>query len=228
LGVFEVIGKKDRYKRSGTIYVCPDETQLIQRYLLIVPGTGYSNSIRELNNIFNSEIYTQTSKIKTRILSKGIKKLVREYKKIKKMKEEEAGFRVEMTPDNTYLWKVYIFGYDPKSTIGKDMKKLKIKEIEMEVRFPENYPLSPPFIRVISPRFKYQTGHVTSAGALCMQVLTDKFWSPACSIESLIITIKSEILEGEGQLDYQKWNIPYTLNEAKSSFIRVARGHGWQ
>jgi ubiquitin-protein ligase len=228
IGVFEVIGDKDRYKKGPTVFVCPDETQLIQRYLLIVPSTGYSEAIADLDKIFNQEIYKETSKVQTRIASKGIKKLVKEYKQIKKMQDkDDAGFRVEVLPDNTYIWKVYIFGYDPESVIGKDMKNLGIHEIEMEVRFPQSYPLEPPFIRVVSPRFKYQTGHVTSAGALCMQVLTDKFWSPACSIESLIVTIKSEILEGEGKLDYDKYNIPYTLNEAKSSFTRIARGHGW-
>jgi ubiquitin-protein ligase len=229
LGVFEVIGKKERYQqgKNSQVFVCPDETQLIQRYLLIVPNSSMNSAIVELNKIFNSEIYTKNKKVKTRLLSKGIKKIVKEYKKIIKQKPEQLGFRIDMDLNNTYLWKVFIFGYDPKSTIGKDMKDVGIEEIQLEVTFPQNYPISPPFIRVISPRFKYQTGHVTSAGALCMQILTDKHWSPACSIESLIITIKSEILEGEGQLDKQKYNIPYTHNEAKSSFHRVAKGHGW-
>jgi ubiquitin-conjugating enzyme E2 Q len=227
IGVFEIIGDKSRYKKGSAVYVCPDETQLIQRYLLIIPTSSGSSATADLNNIFNNEIYSDNSKTKSRLLTKGIKKLVKEYKKISKLDKEKAGFRVEVDPTNSYLWKVYIFGYDPKSMIGKDMDALGIKEIEMEVRFPDNYPLSPPFIRVVTPRFKYQTGHVTSAGALCMQVLTDKFWSPACSIESLIVTIKSEILEGEGRLDYEKYKIPYTLNEARTSFINVARGHNW-
>lgn len=227
IGVFEVIGEKTKYQKASTIYVCPDETQLIQRYLLIIPSSDSSSAAADLNNIFNNEIYSNNSKTKSLLVTKGIKKLVKEYKKIIKLDKEKAGFRVEVDPTNSYIWKVYIFGYDPVSLIGKDMISLGIKEIEMEVRFPDNYPLSPPFIRIISPRFKYQTGHVTSAGALCMQILTDKFWSPACSMESLIITIKSEILEGDGRLDFEKYKIPYTLNEAKTSFIATMRGHGW-
>jgi ubiquitin-protein ligase len=227
LGVFEVIGKKDRYKKGTNVYVCDDETQLIQRYLLIVPSNMKNQCVAQLNSVFNSEIYVKTEHVKAKILTKGIKKIIKEYKKIKKQNTETLGFRIDMNPENSYLWKVYIFGYDPSSPIGKDMVDLGIEEIEMEVMFPQTYPISPPFIRIISPRFRYQTGHVTSAGALCMQVLTDKHWSPACSIESLIVTIKSEILEGEGRLDPAKYNIPYTLEEAKSSFVRVARGYGW-
>ncbi len=227
IGVFEVIGEKDRYKKNASVYVCPDETQLIQRYLLIIPSKGYSNAVADLDKIFNNDIYNEKVKTRTRVIKKGIKKLLKEYKAIIKQDSEKLGFRAELDPNNSYIWNIYIFGYDKESPIGKDMKNLGIKEIEMEVRFPDNYPFSPPFIRVVKPRFKYQTGHVTSAGALCMQVLTDKFWSPACSIESLIITIKSEILEGEGRLDYNKYNIPYTLSEAKSSFVRVAMGHQW-
>jgi len=107
------------------------------------------------------------------------------------------------------------------------MMKYGIDEIKMEVTFPPNYPFSPPFVRVISPRFEYQTGHVTSAGALCMQILTEKHWDPACSMDSLIVSIKSEILQGGGRLDVANCKLPYSEKEAKESFIRVARGHGW-
>ena len=97
----------------------------------------------------------------------------------------------------------------------------------MDVKFPQNYPFSPPFLRIISPRFKYLTGHVTSAGAICMQVLTEKHWAPACSMESLFTTVRSEIMEGGGRLDPSKLHIPYSEHEAHKSFVRVSVGHGW-
>jgi len=61
-----------------------------------------------------------------------------------------------------------------------------------------------------------------------MQVLTDKHWSPAYSLESLFVSIKSEIMEGGGRLDPGKYHIPYGEKEAHESFHRVAKGHGWE
>jgi len=227
IGVFETVGDKKMYHKGGNIFVIDDETMLIQRYL-IISKTNQTNKISaELDNIIGKQIQHENSKVESLTLNKGIKKLIREYKKISKQKPEDLGFRIIVDDKNIYHWNIFIFGYDPQYPIGEDMKKYGINEIQLEVKFPTNYPFSPPFIRIISPRFKSQTGHVTQAGALCMEILTEKNWSAACSIESLIITIKSEIIEGDGRLDPVNYNLPYSENEAKESFIRVARGHGW-
>lgn len=46
-------------------------------------------------------------------------------------------------------------------------------------------------------------------------------------IESLLVDIRCNILEGEGDIDFSKWNIPYNFNEAKSDYVRVMNAHGW-
>ena len=53
----------------------------------------------------------------------------------------------------------------------------------MEMSFPEDYPMAPPFVRVIRPKFRFLTGHVTIGGSICMQVLTKSGWSPGNDIE---------------------------------------------
>lgn len=227
LGVFELAEDINKYKKGPQVFVVDNDKILIQRYLLIIPSTEVHKATQEMNRIFNSKIHQQKETMTRTVLGKGIKKLIREYKSIVKQDSDTLGFRVTTDPKDAYLWKVFITKYDETYPIGQDMKKYKIKEIELEMRFPSNYPFSPPFIRIITPRFNYQTGHVTSAGALCMQILTDKFWSPACSIESLIVTIKSEILEGEGRIDPANYNIPYSEKDARASFLRVATGHNW-
>lgn len=51
-----------------------------------------------------------------------------------------------------------------------------INSIVFEIRFPPNYPLSPPFFRIITPRFlpfiHGGGGHVTGGGSICMDLLT--------------------------------------------------------
>lgn len=224
VGVFEVVGARDKFKKANQIYVVPDGKYLVQRYLMILKNT---NPISELNGIFNTTIYTENAKVKSVVSSKAIKKMNKELKKIRKQDSSEVGFRVDPDEDDMYKWNVGVFNWDSDSQLGQDMTALGIEEIELEVMFKDSYPFNPPFVRVVQPRFEGLTGHVTRAGALCMEVLTEKGWTPAVSIESLIMTIRAEMLEGGAKLDKAKYNIPYSLAEAKRSFVAVARGHGW-
>ena len=107
------------------------------------------------------------------------------------------------------------------------MDNLGINEIELEIKFPQNYPFSPPFLRVVRPRFVQQTAHITAMGAICNQILTEKGWVPTCSIESLVTIIISEIIEGGGRIDPHKYHIPYSFEEAQESFIRVAKSRSF-
>ena len=63
------------------------------------------------------------------------------------------------------------------------------------------------------PRFKYQTGHVTVGGSICMESLTPSGWSSARSIESYMVEILSLLNVGEARIDlYNKQ--PYSMHEA--------------
>lgn len=227
IGIFEVVGDKSLYHKGGNVFVIDDEKRLIQRYLIIMTYGAKNQVMAEMDTIIGKHIHNENTKLQTLTLSKGVKKLVREYKLIAKQDPKKLGFRVEVDNKDIYRWDIFVFGINTDEPLYQDMQKFNIKEIHLEVKFPPNYPFSPPFIRIISPRFKYLTGHVTQAGSLCMEILTDKGWSAACSIESLIVTIKSEIIEGGGRIDPVNHNLQYSEKEARDSFIRVARGHGW-
>lgn len=82
--------------------------------------------------------------------------------------------------DTVYQWIVELHSFQQFAEDGKDiplvadMQKPKLQSIVLELRFPGSYPMSPPFVRVIQPRFLgFQQGgggHVTLGGALCMEV----------------------------------------------------------
>ena len=66
--------------------------------------------------------------------------------------------------------------------------------------FTSQYPFEPPFVRVVRPRFKKQTGFVMN-GALCMELLTNDGWNPVNDIESVIVSIRSLLVVGDGRLE---------------------------
>ena len=223
VGVFEIIDK-DKYYKGPQVFVCDNDKDVIQRYLMILKD---HKAVAEINKTFNNTIYEKKSTAAIKYNQKSIKKIIREYKDLMKMKQEGSSFRIEVNPDFPFEWKIFMYGFDKDAPITQDMETFGIKEIELEIKFPQNYPFSPPFLRVVRPRFAYQTGHITASGAFCSEILTEKGWVPTCTTESLIVYIICQMTTGGGRIDPQKYNIPYSEEEAHASFVRVARSHGW-
>ena len=72
--------------------------------------------------------------------------------------------------------------------------------VECEMTFPQDYPFSPPSVRVVRPRFKRSTGYVIG-GALCMELLTPQGWNATFSIEALLEQMRAHVAHGKAALD---------------------------
>jgi ubiquitin-conjugating enzyme E2 Q len=76
--------------------------------------------------------------------------------------------------NNMYQWIIEFHSFEKDLPLAKQMKQKGLKSVVMEMRFGPDYPMSPPFIRVIKPRFlNFMAGgggHVTAGGAICMEV----------------------------------------------------------
>jgi ubiquitin-conjugating enzyme E2 Q len=71
---------------------------------------------------------------------------------------------------------VKLFSIPKDEPLYQDMKQLGLEHITLHVTFPPNFPFSPPFIRVVRPRFAFRTGHVTLGGSICTLMLTNDGW----------------------------------------------------
>ena len=144
---------------------------------------------------------------------------------------KELGFRTAPRGNDIFNWEVQVFGFEKGSDMYNDLQKYKKRTgrdyVEMSVTFPPTYPNNPPFVRVVQPRFMQQTGRVTAGGSLCTDVLTMDGWSPTYAIESLMINVISEIINGKPRINFS-FTQPYTLEEAKAAYTRVASDHNWK
>mmetsp|Transcript_15088 Transcript_15088/g.24360 ORF Transcript_15088/g.24360 Transcript_15088/m.24360 type:complete len:228 (+) Transcript_15088:2-685(+) len=112
----------------------------------------------------------------------------------------EAGFSLEPADeDSMEKWCIKLFGFDEDSNLAKDLMVCGMDHVELLMSFPDQYPFEPPFVRVVRPRFRRQTGFVMS-GALCMELLTNDGWNPINDIESVIVSIRSLMVVGDGRL----------------------------
>ncbi|KAL1953869.1 hypothetical protein VTO42DRAFT_2093 [Malbranchea cinnamomea] len=153
----------------------------------------------------------------------------------------ELGWYVDPNLISTmYQWIVELHSFDPELPIARDLQDAGLKSVVLEIRFWKDYPISPPFVRVIRPRFLgFQQGgggHVTAGGALCMELLTNSGWSAASSIESVLLQVRMAISSLDprparlepGQ-DARKGTVrDYSVGEAVAAYLRACRMHGWE
>lgn len=221
MGVYEVdsMYAKTMEKKTG-IYVFPDNRQLKLKYFILF-GKSHKLQLDQYGNIidqyFNSINQTMTD-IQHTMQATGLNRLHKEIARTS---------NVTILNDNIQIWYIDIrISEEDSKTLFAELSANSIYAIRLEVRFPPRYPFDPPFVRIVSPRFKYLTGHITVGGSICMDILSKKNWTASVSIENLMMQIKVLILEGNATLD-TNWMKPYSLEDAKQSFTRTMHTHGW-
>jgi len=183
-----------------------------------------SISVRDMKELMPTKESGMTPKVSSK---QATQRIVAELKHILKTKPEQQGYSVATIKDNIYHWELKFFAFEEKEQIAQDLKALRQKEILLHITFPQTYPMNPPFCRVIRPRFAFRTGHVTIGGSICTELLTNKGWTPANTIEAVIVSIRAQFLEGGARLDLTNKR-DYTEAEAKEAFNRMVQTHGWQ
>ncbi|XP_065827559.1 ubiquitin-conjugating enzyme E2 Q1-like [Oscarella lobularis] len=162
----------------------------------------------------------------------AVHRLIRDLKNLKKT-AGKFGVEGEPKDDNLFIWRVKLTKFEKGSLLARDLDKYAAQYkrepvVEMEMKFPKDYPMSPPFVRVIRPRFKFLTGHVTIGGSVCMELLTRSGWRPTVDIESVLVQIHSEMIsDTRAQLDFSHGDHPYDETAAKQAFERMVRRYGW-
>lgn len=137
--------------------------------------------------------------------------------------------------NNVYQWIAELHSFDPSLPIARDLRSAGLTSIVLEIRFPPEFPFSPPFVRVIRPRVlpfsRGGGGHVTAGGAMCMELLTSSGWSAASSIESVLLQVRMAITNTEPQparLEPRTRQQEYSVGEAVEAYKRVCYVHGWR
>ncbi|XP_067651808.1 ubiquitin-conjugating enzyme E2 25-like [Haliotis asinina] len=164
--------------------------------------------------------------------STAIQRLKRDLKNILKV-GPQYGIVANPRGDNLFMWDVKLTDVPTDSRLGKDLQQYSTKYkqepvVTLEMQFPQDYPYTPPFIRVIRPRFKFLTGHVTIGGSICMEMLTKSGWVPSNDIESILVQVRAEIMsDPNASLDSTRPNEAYTEREARDAFNRMVSRYGW-
>lgn len=166
----------------------------------------------------------------------AISRIMKDRKQIAKNPSYNEIFEIDFLGDNIHIWNL-LMRFPKEEKIQKDLDEYsKFSDgkhpnaIKMEITFPSDFPMAPPFMRVVSPKFKYRTARVTVGGSICTELLTSSGWAPTYSVGQALIQIQSEIMEGKPELEPYNKYMPaeYSMKEAMDAFMRKARQMGWE
>ncbi len=101
----------------------------------------------------------------TMALQRELRSMIKEQETAPSFKELGWYMPPEFNEDNLFQWIVEMHSFDPDIPVAKDLAAKKINSVIFEIRFPSTFPHSPPFFRILKPRFlpfiQGGGGHVT-------------------------------------------------------------------
>lgn len=135
--------------------------------------------------------------------------------------------------NNMYQWIIELHSFESHLPLAKDLKAKGLTSVVTEVRFGKDYPMTPPFVRIIRPRFlSFMAGgggHVTAGGALCMELLTNSGWSAVSNMESVLLQVRLALSSTDpkpARLEPGSTVRDYGVGEAIEAYIRACQTHG--
>ena len=188
----------------------------------------------------------------------GVPRIMSEFQSLRRWSTAPRVYDLELVGDAATTWRFSVADFDGDCPAGRDLNsdlaQLRVP-IRMEITFPSDYPTRPFFLRCVSPRFCWYTGHVTAGGAICIEALTTSgspgSWNPSLNVEAILHTVFANFLDTTSQvirtatgpggvsgplrvdLNRRYCRDPlqeYTAHEARSAFDRMLRHHaanGW-
>ncbi|CAA7264437.1 unnamed protein product [Cyclocybe aegerita] len=175
----------------------------------------------------------QSSPSASMAIQRELKSMLKEQEMAPSLRDLGWYMPPDLIGDNLYQWIVEMHSLDATLPIAKDLKNKKVNSIIFEIRFPPTFPNSPPFFRIITPRFlpfiHGGGGHVTGGGSICMDLLTSDGWLPSYSISAVLMQIRLAIsnLEPRPARLASNWNISYGIEESLVGYKRAAATHNW-
>ena len=157
-----------------------------------------SDQFKQVWNVHDADT-SHASEAKQRILL--------EFEKIQELQMDSTqGITVEFVhPNNPFLWRVLLRNF--QGPLANDLKSRGIiynsspnsDAIELEVKFPAQYPQDPPFLRIKKPILQEFTGRV-SGGALCSTTLMKAGWDSSNRMHRVFLMIKEHLMNYEARL----------------------------
>ncbi|CAE7941054.1 msrA1 [Symbiodinium sp. KB8] len=162
----------------------------------------------------------------------NFKRLLVEYKKVQSAisaGQAQGILRCEPVGDNMLEWDVDMTFPEgsPLQTsldaLAESMFDAEMKKLTLSVRFPAEYPLSPPEVWLRRPRMRHCSEHagaVTFGGRVCSLTLASPGWNPVTAMLSVLEDVRQSLLDS-GIQAYTTVAIRKEYPEAAIKLVRL-------
>lgn len=164
---------------------------------MVAPADSLDNASGPTGGLFKKKNSGSTSSVEcpSQKMTVRSRRLMKELRNIQRNERKDPVFTVELINDNLFEWHIRLFRIDSESELATDMRELGITCINLHLMFPDNFPFTPPFMRVISPRI--EKGFVMEGGAICMELLTPRGWTSAYTVEAIVMQFAASVVKGQ-------------------------------
>ncbi|XP_010219983.1 PREDICTED: ubiquitin-conjugating enzyme E2Q-like protein 1 [Tinamus guttatus] len=141
---------------------------------------------------------------------------------------------VELVDESLFDWNVKLHQVDKDSVLWQDMKETNTEYILLNLTFPDNFPFSPPFMRVLSPRL--ENGYVLDGGVVCASewLLVWRVENFSCALQARGRVFNAGFLfsSAQGRICRKagKSKKSFSRKEAEATFKSLVKTHekyGW-
>lgn len=241
MGVFTVMDPLEKFQKSGNIHVVNDAGLLCLRYLIVSTDNKFEGCHgAELDRFFvmggAAESAQKEKQLKQARGSGRIMKELRDMTQADTVNNDDIKYEFRYSDDNIMIWEFDMLASNfmdfskpvdspEQPDLYRDCLAMRVDRIKFEIRLPEDYPFSPPFVRIVSPRFQQMTGYVTYGGSICFELLTKGGWVAAMSVVKVMIAVMINMIEGKARLDRHSPYKEYGYKEAVDAYGRILQAH---
>lgn len=232
------ISESPKSGSGGDIFVI-DEGKYKLRAIIV--GENFSMDNKELTELLTKKFIKQpvvSSRSSGPTAPTGNKMNKRYAKEMKEIMKDESLLDLrEIEFDDSSMIAPITMKFSPPnkdSDLAKQLKKNNIDGIQIEIRLHQNWPMQPPYIRVVYPIFEFMTGHITSGGSFCNHLLTEDGWAPSCNLLAVINMLSFELTETSdgdaARIDVarSRRGEKYSYQESLTAYRRMATTHNWK
>ncbi|KAI8977714.1 hypothetical protein BD414DRAFT_516981 [Trametes punicea] len=176
---------------------------------------------------------TESSIMASTTLQKELRAMLKEQNAATSLRELGWYMPEEFMGDNLYQWIVELHSFDESLPIAKDLAKNNINSLVFEIRFPSTFPHSPPFMRILKPRFLpfIHVGGIGRRGS-CHR----RYTSPAhrlldiaeIRVSTQAARLVTSVIHISPLIRALRYGRPYGMYEALEGYKRAASTHGWK
>ena len=159
MGIVQLLYDRKQYHKGGNVFVIPDESALILKYLIIIPNKKL-DICKDIDTYFNQK-RADIIASSMAMINLSSKRIQKEFNIIQK---KYKNIKIDQTNNNNWI--------------------VEVNNIKFKILFDNSYPIYPPIVYLLTDIMSHN--NVINQQNLLIQYIAPKYWTSMNKMESVI------------------------------------------